>query len=210
MKGVTFGTLHSYNYFSLILSKRTIGNPTPKVREVDVPESDGVVDLTEYFGEVKYSNRTLKFVFSVVNGAFDVAFSTIQNALHGKRMKITLDDDPNFYYMGRVTVNEWTSNPILQTIEVECDCEPYKYKQNKTIVMSTISTSKTLTLTNLKKKVSPSFTTTATFTIKFGNITVSRSAGTFIVPEIQLEPGNNSILFTGTGNVTIEYQERGL
>lgn len=210
MKGVTFGTLHSYDDFSLILSRRSIGLPEPKIMEANVPESDGVVDLTEYFGEIKYSNRPLKFIFSVENGSFDLAFSAIQNALHGKRMKITLDDDPNFYYMGRVIINEWTSSPILQTITVECDCEPYKYKQGKTIVTTTVSTSKTLTVSNLKKKTIPIFTTSATFTIQFGTISVSKSAGTFMIPELQLIEGNNQIKFLGTGNVTIEYQERGL
>lgn len=210
MKGVTFGTQHSYNNFSLILSKKTIGSPKPRIKNVEVPESDGYIDLTEYFGEVKYDNRSLKFVFSVVNGSYESAYSALMNAIHGKSMKITLDDDPNYYYIGRVMINEWTSNPVLQTIEVECDCEPYKYKEYETIIRESIIESKMVGLNNWKKKVVPTFITSATFTIQFGTISVTQSAGTFIIPSIILEEGSHVITFTGTGTVTIKYQEKGL
>lgn len=210
MKGVTFGTLHSYNDFSLILSQRAIGTPSPRTATIQVDGKDGIVDLTEYFGQVRYDNRQLKFIFSVADGDFDAKFSAIQNALHGKKLKITLDDDVNFYYMGRVFVDPWTSSPVLQKIAVTCDCDPYKYKQGKTIVSTSVATTKQLTLTNLKQAVSPKFTTNATFTIRFGTLSVTRSAGTFIIPEILLLEGNNLIQFDGTGNVTIEYQEGGL
>lgn len=210
MKGVTFGTLHSYDDFSLILSKKTIGAPKAKTAEVDVPESDGVVDLTEFFGEVKYNNRELEFEFSVIDGAFDAAFSSIQNVLHGQRLKITLDSDPDFYYMGRVYIDEWASSPVLQTINVKCDCEPYKYKLNPTSVTQAVTTTKTTTFANLRKSVSPTFTIDAEFNIVFGEISITHSAGTFTVPEIQFVAGNNSVTFNGTGNVTVQYQERGL
>lgn len=209
MKGVTFGTIHSNTNFSLILSKKVIETPDPKTSFVEVEGSDGVVDLTEYFGEVNYENRQLKFTFSVVDSNYSTKFSELSNAIHGRLLKIIIDDDPNYYYMGRVYVDPWNSNPILQTIVVTCDCEPYKYKLNKTIVTTTVTATKTLSLTNLKKKVSPTFTTTASFTITLGSIVATYSAGTFIVPEIQLLEGTNSIKFDGTGSVTITYQERG-
>ena len=51
MKGVRFGDYHSYNDFSLILTSKTIGTPTPKTETIDIPGGDGVLDLTEFLVE---------------------------------------------------------------------------------------------------------------------------------------------------------------
>ena len=59
MKGIKFGNYHSYEAFQLILASKTIGTPSPKTETIDIPGGDGVLDLTEYFGEPKYGNRKL-------------------------------------------------------------------------------------------------------------------------------------------------------
>lgn len=61
MKGIKFGTYHTYDDFNMILSEKRIGSPSPKIETIDVPGGDGVLDLTEYFGDVKYGNRNLSF-----------------------------------------------------------------------------------------------------------------------------------------------------
>ena len=61
MNTVKFGTLDSYSDLHSILNKKTIGTPTPKKETVSVAGRDGEIDLTDYFGEVKYNNRTLNF-----------------------------------------------------------------------------------------------------------------------------------------------------
>ena len=66
MKGVKFGNYHSYNDLDLILSQKIIGTPSIKTEVIDIPGGDGVLDLTEYFGETKYGNRPLTFEFSTV------------------------------------------------------------------------------------------------------------------------------------------------
>ena len=209
MKGVTFGNYHSYDDLSLILSSKTIGSPEPKIETVEIPGADGVLDISEYFGEIKYNNRTLTFVFSTIVEPSDflTLFSTVQNALHGKKVRIILDDDPNFYYMGRLTVSEWTADKNIGTITVSCDCEPYKYKLSETTVTKSVSTSATITLTNSRKRVTPTITTTAAITVTFNGNSYSLSAGTFTVPEIVLEAGSNTLTVSGNATVTIKYQE---
>ena len=137
MKGIKFGNYHSWNDFSLILSQKTIGTPSPKVETVDIPGGDGVLDLTEFFGEVKYSNRPLSFEFStmVPHEEFMDLFSRVQNALHGKKMQIVLDDDAEWAYTGRITVSEWKAERNIGKLTIDCDCEPYKTKHEKTTEM---------------------------------------------------------------------------
>lgn len=133
MNTVTFGEYNSYADLNLILSSKTIGSPSVKTSTIDLPGSDGELDFTEYFGEPKYSNRTLKFQFTAINPAtaFD---STVKNLLHGQKMKIVLSDDPDVYFYGRISVGDWYVNKGISTIDVECNCEPYRMKKNETVV----------------------------------------------------------------------------
>ena len=137
MKGVTFGSYHSYDDFNLILSQKIIGTPSPKTNVIDIAGGDGVLDLTEYFGDVKYNNRSISFDFSttVPQAQFMDLFSQVQNALHGQKMRITLDDDPEFYYVGRISVSEWKTDKSIGKLTIDCDCDPWKFKTKTTSKM---------------------------------------------------------------------------
>lgn len=136
MKGITFGEYHSYRDFHLILTEKVIGAPAPKTEVIDIPGSDGVLDFTEYFGEVKYENRKLSFDFStlVPQPEFMTLFALVQNALHGKKMMISLDVDPEWYYIGRVTVSEWKADKRIGKLTIDCDCEPHRYRLSSQVV----------------------------------------------------------------------------
>lgn len=136
MKGVKFGSYHSYDDFGLILSSKEIGSPEPKIVTIEVEGSDGVLDFTEFAGETKFKNRTLAFHFSrpQVIPVFMNLLSEVHNALHGKKMQIILDEDPGFYYSGRITVNEFKADANIGLITIEADCDPWKYKVNQTVV----------------------------------------------------------------------------
>lgn len=213
MKGVTFGDFHSWDDFSLILNSKSIGSPEAKTTTVEIPGADGVLDISEYFGEVKYKNRKLSFDFSTIvpKNEFLNLFSVIQNSIHGKRIRIILDDDPDFYYLGRISVSDWKTDKSIGKITIDCDCEPYKYRMNKTVISVNVTDTATVLLPNLRKRAIPTFTSTAAIQIGFEESTYSIGAAeTFTVPEITLMAGNNEITFTGTANVTVEYQEGGL
>ena len=212
MNGVKFDNLHTYDDFSLILSAKEIGVPQPKTELLEVPGADEMIDFTEFFGDVKFENRPLKFKFTtpVPQSEFMTLFSRIQNALNGKRMKIVLDEDKDFYYSGRVSVKEWLADMTIGKITIECDCNPYKLKKNKTIVTSTVNGEKTVTLSNLRRHVVPLFKSDAEMRIAFDGNSFSMSAGESRFPAIVLKEGENILKLSGNGTVTIEYQEGGL
>lgn len=215
-KGITFEVLntstsfHSYRNYQMYLSKKEIGKADPKIELLDVPGADEPIDFTEFFGDVKYKNRKLKFTFSVkLTSLFDTVFSQLQNDLNGKKCKITLDDDTNFYYVGRVSISELKADKRIGEITVECDCNPYKLKRDKTVVSVNVAGEKIVTLENLRKHVTPIFNSDATVQVIFENKQYS-STGTFTIPEIILKEGSSQIRLKGNANVTIEYQEGGL
>lgn len=209
MKGIQFGAYHSYDDLRLILSKKEMGSPRVKENLIDIPGADGVIDQTDFFGEPKFDNVVHKFEFSsmIPHSEFPTQHSRIKNAIHGRMLRIILDDDPAFFWWGRCKVSPFTSAKNIGSVSVECTCEPYKYKINKTIVSATVSGTQAITLTNSRKRAVPEITTTATMTIAFDGGSATANAGTFTIPELELVEGENIITVTGAGTITFTWQE---
>lgn len=210
MKGITFGAYHSYNDFGLILSKVELESPAVKEVKQEIEGADSDLDLTDFFGEPKYENARNRFTFStlaITGEEFLSLSSRIKNTLHGKMARIILDDDPAFYYVGRMFVSRYHNERQIGTIEIECDCKPYKYKLAKTVVSKAVNGTEAIILTNLRKRAVPEITTTATMTIAFGGFSRSASAGTFVIPELELVEGENTVTVTGAGTISFAYQE---
>lgn len=213
MKGIKFGNYHSYDDFSLILSQKTIGTPSPKVETIDIPGGDGVLDLTDFFGEVKYNNRNLSFEFStmVPHEQFMELFSKVQNALHGQKMQIILDDDAEWYYTGRISVSEWKAERNIGKLTIDCDCEPFKTRHGDTVIFQAVEgTEATVILPNWIKPVVPIIDITGNINLTFGTNFWALSEGRYELPAVKLVNGENSILVEGTGTATFTYRERGL
>lgn len=130
MLGVTFGNKHSYRTWGLLLKEYPyISPPEPKTKLVEVPGTDTVIDLTETLtGSVKYGMREAEFQFYLYGNRkkWKETYSAILNTLHGKRVKIVMDDDPNWYYIGRVTVGELEADKAAAGLTISAQVEPYK------------------------------------------------------------------------------------
>ena len=212
MNGVRLGNYHSYDDFNLILTQKTIGTPSPKTETIDIPGGDGVLDLTDFFGEVKYNNRQLSFEFSTIvpKEEFMELFSRVQNAIHGQKMQIVLDDDSEWFYIGRITVSEWKADKNIGKFTIDCDCEPYKSKLSNTVVAVEVNGATSVILTNSKKIVVPTITITGEVELTFGTNFYTLGPGLYDLPAVQLVNGENTILLDGTGTASFSYLERGL
>lgn len=212
MKGIRFGAYHSYDDFHLILSKKEMGSPTVKTQKIDIPGADGSLDLTDFFGEPKYEDVTHRFDFSTIlpQAQFITLFTTIKNAIHGRKMRVILDDDPLFFWMGRCHVSNFTSEKGIGTITVECDCEPYKYKKDLTVIAQAVSGTHAITLTNGRKRAVPEvqvYTEAGSLNITYQGNIWDLGTGVYTLPELTLTEGANLVTVTGTGTVTFSWQE---
>lgn len=212
MKGVTFGSYHSYNDLGLILTGKEIGEAEIKEKLVEVEGASVTLDYTEAFGEVKYGQRPLHFEFKtkVPQSQFLSQYSKVQNALHGRKLKIVLDEEPDYYYIGRIKVSSFTNDKNIGVISIDCTCETWKYKAVETVVTANVSGNSTINLTNSRKRVVPTVTTDASMSISYNGYTSNVGAGTHIVPTLELSEGINPVVVEGTGNITFAYQEGGL
>lgn len=215
MKGITFGNLHSYDDFMLVLSSKEIASPAVKSKKLDVEGADGSLDLTDFFGEPRYEDVTHKFTFTTfaAPSLFPARLSSLKNAIHGKKMRIILDDDPLFYYHGRCYVSRFVNEKNIATVNIECDCEPYKYRLEKTVVSQAVSGAQTIVLTNGRKRAVPEVTieTETGLNIVFGDGNIwDLGAGSYTLPELELAHGENVVTVTGTGSISFAWQEADL
>lgn len=211
MKGITFGTLHSYKDLNLILSKKEIGAPPVKENKLEIEGADGSIDLTEVFGRPTFGDVTHKFTFTSISRNDSLTqYSAVKNALHGQKLRIILDDDPAFYYVGRCYVSSYTDEKGIGTILVECDCEPYRYKLTKTVVTKAVDGTEIITLTNGRKRAVPEITiaTDTSLNIVYQAVNIwDLGAGSYTLPDLELVQGDNVVTVTGTGNITFTWQE---
>lgn len=212
MKGVLFGEYHSYDNLNLILSEKDIGAPQVKTHTIDVPGGDGELDFTEFFGEPKYGNVQHKFTFTTIRPQkeFLTQYSTVKNALHGKKARIVLDDDPTFFYMGRCEVSNFKNEKGIGTIVITCDCEPYKYSLAKTVVYQAVDGVVDVKLLNSRKRAVPEvwIESEAGLNIVFDTSNIwDLGSGTYTLPELELTEGENIVTVTGTGEISFTWQE---
>jgi len=214
--GVYFGDVHSSLDLDLILSEVNIPPAEPKTNYIDVPGRDGSLDLTETHGLVKYKDRDCKFVFTVSPEdilTFEERKTHVSNTLNGRKCKIILDKDPNYYYQGRLTVDEYLQDRNLLKIVVTARIAPYKLKQKITIATFNVTTTeKLIIIKNDRKQVVPKITCTAETTFTFEGNQFTLSAGTHQVLDILLSEYDNifRVYATENGTVTFEYQEGAL
>lgn len=215
MKGIKFGDIHSYTDLGLVLSPFTPTPAVPQTNFLKVPGHDGYLDLTEANGEVKYNSREFKFAFTVVpwdDTPFDERVSMVSSALNGLRCKITLDRDPNYYWIGRCAVDKYEQDKNVGKIVVKATVDPYKLKQSETVVSISLSSSaKTVFLENDRMSAVPVIECTAANSVViFNGKTYTLNAGANKNLDIRFVDGKNALTVSGTGTITFKWQEGAL
>lgn len=212
--GIYFDEIHSFHDLDMYLSKVEISPAKPKTTYIDIPGADGSIDQTEVHGEVKFYDRDAKFTFTMnpagdlSDEAWEEKKTEFSNAISGKRCKITLDKDSDYYYTGRCTVNEFLSDRRIRQIVVTAKLEPYKMKHHETVLIYELSeTPKTIYIPNARKSVLPIIECTGDCKIGFGNYTIDLNAGVHQYVEINFVFGVNTLSISGTGTITFRFRE---
>lgn len=134
-------SFNTWSTWHLIPTTRPIiVQPTPVYTYVDIPGADGSLDLTDYLiGRPTYSDRSGTFEFYVANidlssggDSWPNRRTQISKVLDGKLMKISLDDDKDYYYVGRCYLKQWTPGPNYSQVTIEYRVEPFKYYKDGT------------------------------------------------------------------------------
>ena len=211
MLGVTFGAKHSFNDMGLMLKKYPeISPPSPVVKQVEVPGMDGLLDISKILtGYLLYKRRTIRMEFSILGPReeWPEKHSEIMDALHGEEMDIVLDDDPDYFYTGRLSVEAFDPEKVTSGVTITMDAEPYKTRNGTTTKSFTVSGSLTATIDGSRKPVIPTITTTAAMQMTCGGAVYSLAAGENVLDDVIIRSGENTFVFNGSGTVAFEYRE---
>ena len=223
---VLFGDVKSHEDWGLKLETIQLSFPEAKTDQIDVPGSNGVIDLTEVNGQVCYKNRTMTLTFSLDDDytEWHLLSSRIAKELHGKMIKCILPDDPNYYYEGRFSIDSKKTNDVITDIVITGDVHPFKmdvYSSSEEwlwdpfsfedgIIRSyhdiEISGTTSVSVIGSEMPVVPKFICSTDMDLEFNSSVFHLSAGETTDYDIILSEGENQLIFTGHGTVTIEYR----
>lgn len=127
---ITIGDRNTWDDWHLIPTTRPLFNPPPvKTSYVEIAGGDGTLDLsTSLTGRPLYSNRTGSWTFYVENGfkLWADLYSEIMGYLHGQKLRAILEDDPDYCYEGRFSVDQWKSDAERSSIVISYSVSPHK------------------------------------------------------------------------------------
>jgi phage-related protein len=185
---------------------------------VEVPGRDGDLDLSTALtdGRPVYGSRTLVATFECSEGTREdreLLITTMVNWLDGWRLDIVLPDDEVHYMTGRVSVARNYNDPAHASVTVTAICDPWRYAVAETVLTRTAASAvQTVNLINAgRRAVVPLLEITAaegaTVLLTFGTASWALSAGTYKLPDMFLQSGNNMLSYSGAGALTVTYRE---
>lgn len=125
-----FMGVNTWDDWHLIPTERpSIASPGVSTSFVEIPGRDGAIDMTTFLtGRPVYGERQGSFDFYVDNDHeyWETIRMKIMNFLHGQRMRIVLEDDPDYYWEGRFVVDSWKSEAARSRISINYQVGPYK------------------------------------------------------------------------------------
>jgi hypothetical protein len=211
-RGTDFGGVHSYRDLHLLQVLVAVEPAKPKTNFINIPGANGSKDFTDLpAGVTTYNTRKITWTFKLYPGDnWAAKYTQVSNALNGRACQITLDADPDHYYVGRVVVAKHAVDGILHTITVEATCQPYKLWKYETTITADLTTSyHMLILDSGRMPVFPEVTVTAGTTLLWQGNTFNLSKGTHRLLDIRLSEGVNLLqakTTSGTGKITVVYQ----
>lgn len=200
--------VHTGDDLGLVQEVKEIGKPEIQSYSVKVPGRNGLLNLTKGLtGKVMYYNRPLKFqYFGSGSRAELLRLEALMLRYHGETVRIIDDDYPEHYYEGEVSVStKFGVNYI--TISLSVDAQPFRLKNERTVYSQKINGDAVIYLDNESIDAVPTITVTAETEIIFKDMHAIVSAGTYVANDFMLHRGVNVFEVSGTGTITIEYQE---
>lgn len=229
---------HTYDDWGLYITNTDyIKEPKQYTKYIEIPGRNGLLDVSETIsGRQIYTSREIRIDLAGVRDKknWDSVVSELRNRINGRVCKIIFDNDPGYYWRGRIEINDFESilNKGSMTIEVPT-ADPYKYAvlsstepwlwdpfNFETDIITyigaiTISGSGSVTLPHGHMPTTPDFVvsnkTSGTFKVTYDGDTYDLTAGTNRIPSIMVGGDEDvTLTFTGSAKVEIVYRSGSL
>lgn len=125
-------TFHTVNDWNLGLGNNNyIGDPEMETTYISIPGRDGLIDVSEAIsGRRIYKKRELAFELGGIHPHWnwDATISGMRNNIEGRVCRLTLDNDAEYYWRGRVFIQGFDRFRSLGTFTLAVpNADPYKY-----------------------------------------------------------------------------------
>lgn len=215
--GLIINGKNTFDEFGLIPTSRPVINPPePRLSYVEVPGRSGNIDISEVLtGSIAYENRMGSFKFLVSDKkSWTDTYSKLLSFLQGIRAQVILEDEPEFYYEGRLYLSEWKSSKNHSNIVIEYDLAPFKYEVTSSnagyqkIEKSLTGGSQTVSVDTNEKILEGTVTcaglTSSGLKATFGNMSMTLVEGINILPNVY---AGQSLRISGYGTIDWNYRK---
>ena len=213
MMGVKFGAYHSRTNFGLDYLHKEIESPEPKYTTVNIPLVHGDLDLTERLTgpDPVFNTRKLTFNFEMrsMRSSWITDHADIMSKLHGRILNVELDEDPGYYWRGRVTVGPIEDHGFTAGIQIQVDAFPFKWSKTPELegsyTLSGGSTTITISITSIIAKPVFDFALLNNVEVTYNNQVFVASPTIKTPPGLLFKKGNNqSLILKGSGAVMMD------
>lgn len=231
-------TYHTLDTWKLALGNNNyIGDPEMETTYIKVPGRNGLIDATEAVsGRRVFRKRQLAFELGGKRErlGWDSVISAFRNNIEGRICQLTLDNDRNYYWRGRVYIKGFDRFRDLGTFTLTVpSAEPYKYSRYSSsepwlwdpfnfetdmityIGAITVVGSETVTIPAGHMATTPDLVvsdkTSNDFTVTVDGVTHPLTVGSNRIPAILVDGDVDvDLTFTGDAKVQIVYRSGSL
>lgn len=231
-RGIKINDKHTFSDYGLYMLSYNLPMPEVKRNRISVPYASGDIDLTDVYGLLSYEERkNVKFSFASLLTDYKEFWKVVEKLaadIHGKSLKVVLDDDNNYFYMMRLSVDHTKTNPNTGKITLTGTASPFKYDLmfvGSDWIWDTFNfiTGKIVTLNNIRitadiktidvpkcgLPVVPEFVVSETNGLKLvynGREYDMSEANTYRFPSVKVADEEKTLTFEGTGVLSVRFR----
>lgn len=121
--GAQGGILRPFEDYGMYLVSYDAPPPLPKIEDVQIEGRSGSIDLTEWAGDVFYDTRNVTVKLRDMRGDA----TELVTRLNGRRVRVYFDDQPEWYFLGRVKSMAESTRRHVSDLTMQITCDPWKY-----------------------------------------------------------------------------------
>lgn len=214
-------------YHAPLKELHSVQPPALKSFFQDVPGGDGSIDLsTANSGRPTYERReiTMNFKCEMPMNRWTTTMSEVLRNFHGKEGKIIFEDEPDYYYIGRMAVSDYERVVQTGAFVITANAEPYKYELSsslepwrwdsfnfKTGIIRSygslqVDGERELIIPGRERWVIPEIEVTGNLSLTFRGVTYQLKEGKNKLYDVVIKTGENRLIFTGSGTVSVNYR----
>ncbi len=228
VNGIIKNNKHSFDDFGLWIVNKEIGIPNKKRITTSIPYMNGKYDFSNLYGESVFEERTLKYVFEMVEDTkelLNIKKIIAINWLSSDGKEYIYDDTlPGFKFYAECIKTTFSENGTIGKLTVEFTAYPFKIsKYNEGNIpwddfnfeldylqetKFNVSGSKAINIINSgSKRISPTIICSSNFDIVKNDITYKFNSGTTKDWRFTLDKGDNNLILKGTGNIEFIFRK---